>query len=52
MTLVDYAAKVSKLPGGTISEQALVVKDTTIARVVSFTALAAYLVIGMRKRPS
>lgn len=52
MTLVDYAAKVSKLPGGTISEQALVVKDTTIARVVSFSALATYLVIGMRKRPS
>lgn len=52
MTIGDYAIQSSQMPGGTISEQALVVKDTTIARIGSFAVLAIYLAIGLRGHSS
>jgi hypothetical protein len=52
IAISDYASKLSQMPLGTISEQALVVKDTTIARIGSFVVLAIYLAIGLRSRPS
>lgn len=52
ITISDYATNYNLVAGGEISEQALVVKDTTIARIGAFVVLAIYLAFSLRGRPS